>query len=254
MHNSIIGVINKKLISTNNFEHTNWVSIRYVSTENGTIPTLRLFCTGPRLGNFSGSKMNNRMLSTEYPSRLRGHDLHLLKTALRRIDQVATGAEHLRLKLVPVCEAISGVRSAIARTRYSDPDKAAQILSAAAEDLEEQVSSLVILLGRDIGDLLNSHQLTKTSSRRIEQPTLLAAGDALAEDSAHAVPQIASHALSSRQNAKQGTGDLRQAWELEEQITKGCQWLQTLHHAGATTVKCEAKVAPQTSEALLATA
>src|SRR4051812_29502648 len=69
---------------------------------------------------------NGRWFLAEYAGRHRRDDTAKLLSALSRIEQIARGANALRINLVGLHEAISGLQAALARTKLaSDPHRSA---------------------------------------------------------------------------------------------------------------------------------
>ena len=64
-------------------------------------------------------------------------------------------------------DAISGVRAAIGRAKLqSDPRRAAELLNKAIYQVEEHLTDLVIVIGRNLVDLLQKAKATSQPSSR----------------------------------------------------------------------------------------
>jgi hypothetical protein len=193
--------------------------------------TYGCYCPRP-WGTKVTARMSNRRLSTQRASRLRDQDMQAVSAALARADLLARAADGIRIKLIPLCEAIAGVQSAISRAKIlSDPKKAAETLSAAAQNLENQLTILIVVLGRDMGDLLKSENSNgQNSSRTIhdEAPRV-----AQPQISAGNVTHVASYPVCSPQKDK-AVPATQHAGVMDEQIANTCRWLQALQQPART--------------------
>jgi hypothetical protein len=182
------------------------------------------------------ARMSNRLLSTQHASRLRPPDMHAVSAALARADLLARAADGIRIKLIPLCEAIAGVQSAISRAKIlSDPKKAAETLSAAAQNLEDQLTILIVVLGRDMGERLKSeNSIGQNSSRTIRGETPRVDHDQVPQLTAGSVTHLASTPVCSAPKDK-AVHATHHAGVMDQQIADTCRWLHALQQGPART-------------------